>query len=130
MLVGADLDEWVRQHGYVELRWAPESDDINGVAVAAMSPRGFAGCSSGWINEQPVRTFAERLRDYPLNEDDLPTLVTGSQPPDRPYLAQISLRDIQSGRAANSVFRCGSRPSRGHRRRCEPNNMNPCPWKC
>ena len=86
------LSEWVRQHGYVELRWAREDDDVNRITVAAMSQTRFGGRGQGWINEEPVRTFAKRLGDYPLNESDPPTLVVGSHRLGEPLHTQVSLR--------------------------------------
>jgi hypothetical protein len=57
-----------------------------------MSSGGFGGRGQGWINEEPVRNFATRLGDYPLDEADLPTLVVGSGGLGEPMNVQVGLR--------------------------------------
>lgn len=84
-----ELNEWVRQHGYIELRWTRAPDDVNRIAVAALSAAGYGGVGEGWINEAPVRVFAERLGDYPMSDVDTPELTTGSG---EPLQVQIGLR--------------------------------------
>ena len=79
--------------GYLELRWAPDDDDVNRLRVRAASAAGFAGSGSGWFNRAPVEAFAARLRAYPLADGDPPELKTGLiEPSDGSYLLRFGIR--------------------------------------
>jgi hypothetical protein len=118
----SDLNEWVRQDGYVELQWRRADDDVHRISVSAMSGTGFGGRGEGWTSEEHVRSFADRLGDYPLDDADLPTLKVASGRIELPPSSEIGLRVYPIGGEGSWAFRFVWRQKLGNRRPCGPSN--------